>query len=96
MNIHVEIGPGLYADLERIAPGESPAEQIHTALDQRDKLLEALEIAQNDCDTIAADLCADDPPRWVERQAQLLAGVAMLIRKAMQDATPAPAKEVAP
>jgi hypothetical protein len=38
MNIHIEIGPGLYADLEAVAPGESPCEQIHTALDRLDAL----------------------------------------------------------
>lgn len=42
MNVHIEIGPGLYADLEAIAPDESPAFQLHIALDQRAACVAAL------------------------------------------------------
>jgi len=42
MNIHIEIGPGLYADLEAVAPDESPAFQLHIALDQRAACIAAL------------------------------------------------------
>jgi hypothetical protein len=75
--------PGSHASQDVQAANAALIAHAPDLIAEVERLRAALTIAQNDCDTIAADLCADTPSREVECQAQLLAGVAAALRAAL-------------
>ncbi len=64
-------------------------ELCETLRSERDALRAAVHVEQEECDTIASNLVADDyVTRAVEEQAQLLSGVAGRLRAALERSAP--------